>query len=93
MFENNPQLITYSIENFERDITDASEYFNIDKEEYKQMCVIEPLLATRPIKHHISDIPENAKIMNMTEKEFIELGKKHPEYLAYDSERIAELIE
>lgn len=93
MFENNPQLITYSIENFDRDITDASEYFKIDKEEYKQMCIIEPLLATRPIKHHISDIPENAKIMGMTEKEFIEFGKKHPEFLAYDPEQIAELIE
>lgn len=93
MFEDNPQLITYYKENFDRDITDASNYFKIDKEEYKQMCVIEPLLATRPIKHHISDIPENAKIMGMTEKEFIELGKKHPEYLAYDSEQIAELKE
>ena len=28
----------------------------------------------------------------MSEKEFIELGKKHPEFLAYNSEQIAELI-
>ena len=93
MFEDNPQLITYYKENFDRDITDASNYFKIDKEEYKQMCVIEPLLATRPIKHHKNDFSENAKIMGMSEKEFIELGKKHPEILAYDSEQIAEIKE
>lgn len=93
MFEDNPQLITYYKENFDRDITNASEYFKIDKEEYKQMCIIEPLLATKPIKHHMADLPENAKIMNISEKEFIELGKKHPEILAYNSEQIAELKE
>lgn len=91
MYENNPQLATYSIEEFDRDITEASNYFKIDKEEYKQMCVIEPLLATRPIKHHMTDTPENAKIMGITEKEFIEFGRKHPEYLAYDPEQIVEL--
>ena len=57
------------------------------------MCIIEPLLATKPIKHHMADLPENAKIMNMSEKEFIELRKKHPEILAYNSEQIAELKE
>ena len=91
MYENNPQLVTYSVEEFNRDITDASNYFKIDKEEYKQMCVIEPLLATRPIKHHLVDIRENAKIMGMTEKEFIEFGRKNPEFLAYNSEQITEL--
>ena len=93
MFEDNPQLITYFVENIDRDITDASEYFKIDKEEYKQMCITEPLLATRPLKHHLVDIRENAKIMGMTEKEFIEFGRKNPEFLAYDSEQIAELKE
>ena len=43
------------------------------------------------IKLYENDLPENAKILGMSEGEFIELGKKHPEILAYDSEQIAEL--
>ena len=93
MLKKNPQMVTSFINNIDKNADKVSGYFNINKETFKKLCIIEPKLATRFITLHQSDIPYNATVLEMSEKDFIKLGLENPTLLIENYETIYDIKE